>query len=528
MTFKRFAAALLALCLAVISVSALGGAAQAASKYYITVDVTNQIVTVYDASNVSDSGIVRQMICTTGKAATPTPIGTFSLPAKSRASERTEWYYFPEYNCYAKWATRIRGGVLFHSVLYTSAKVGPTSASVNALGSRASHGCVRLRVADAKWIAQNCPAGTKCKIYNSGKTNSSLRKLLLKRSFIRADQTYESFLKGLSASEAASKFPLKSGSKGDKVIQLQKRLTALGFYGGSADGKLGSATVTAIKAWQKAAGVKQSGSVDEATFARIIADDTVTGTAITLSQGMKGPAVSVLQQALKTLKLYEGAVDGDYGSGTVQAVKDFQRNNGYTVNGKATSAQQNAAIKQADELKARFGDADYQLEPITVEVQMAQVKVNSYLTVRKKASATSAKVASLKNKTKVRVLEDGKTWVKIQYGDKVGYVKRTYLKFYTAEETVYEYVPRTEPTAEPTVEPTQTPEIAIPTEEPTAEPTQTPEISIPTEEPTAEPTPTPEIFIPTEEPTEEPSAEPTEAPEIAIPTESPEAEPAGE
>ena len=33
---------------------------------------------------------------------------------------------------------------------------------------------------DAKWIAQNCPAGTKVKIYKSGSTNSTLRKLLLK------------------------------------------------------------------------------------------------------------------------------------------------------------------------------------------------------------------------------------------------------------------------------------------------------------------------------------------------------------
>ena len=521
--FKRFAALLLAMCLLA---AALPTVAVAASKYYITVDVTNQVVTVYESGNVSDSGIVRQMICTTGAVGTPTPIGTFSLPAKSRASERTEWYYFPEYNCYAKWATRIRGGVLFHSVLYTAGKVGPTKSSLNALGSRASHGCVRLRVADAKWIALNCPAGTKCRIYNSGKTNASLRKLLKKRTFVRADQTYESFLKGLSPSDAASKFPLKSGSKGDKVIQLQKRLTALGFYAGSADGKLGSSTVTAVKAWQKAAGVKQTGTVDEDAFARIVSDDSITGTAVTLTQGMKGPAVAVLQKALKTLKLYEGSVDGDFGSGTLAAVKAFQQNFGYTVNGKATAAQQNAAIKKADEVAGQFGDADYQLAEITVEVQMAKVKVKTYLTVRKTASTKAAKVASLKNNARVKVLEDKGTWVKIQTGTKVGYVKRSYLVFYTEEQTVMEYVPVTEPTVEPTeeptAEPTTTPEISIPTDEPSEEPTLEP-TEEPSIEPSEEPTSTPEIFIPTDEPSEEPTPEPSEEPS-AEPTAPPAAE----
>ena len=52
------------------------------------------------------------------------------------------------------------GGVLFHSVLYSAKKKGPTNSSVNALGRKASHGCVRLAVDDAQWICENCPEGT--------------------------------------------------------------------------------------------------------------------------------------------------------------------------------------------------------------------------------------------------------------------------------------------------------------------------------------------------------------------------------
>ena len=32
--------------------------------------------------------------------------------------------------------------------------------SVYALGSKASHGCVRLQVEDARWIFENCRKGT--------------------------------------------------------------------------------------------------------------------------------------------------------------------------------------------------------------------------------------------------------------------------------------------------------------------------------------------------------------------------------
>ena len=59
MLVRRFLAALVVLCLMATAIPALEQVAEAASKYYITVDLTNQVVTVYDAGNTSDSGIVR-------------------------------------------------------------------------------------------------------------------------------------------------------------------------------------------------------------------------------------------------------------------------------------------------------------------------------------------------------------------------------------------------------------------------------------------------------------------------------------
>ena len=51
-----------------------------------------------------------------------------------------------------------------------------------------------------------------------------------------------------------------------------------------------------------------------------------------LKRGSKGSDVSALQQDLVHLG-YQIAVDGDFGPGTEDAVKDLQKSFGYTVDG---------------------------------------------------------------------------------------------------------------------------------------------------------------------------------------------------
>ncbi len=71
---------------------------------------------------------------------------------------------------YGQYCSRITGGVLFHSVFYSTTNPGTLAYnSYNRLGTTASHGCVRLNVADAKWIYDNCPSGTLVNIYDSNK-----------------------------------------------------------------------------------------------------------------------------------------------------------------------------------------------------------------------------------------------------------------------------------------------------------------------------------------------------------------------
>lgn len=127
--------------------------------YKISVNKQMNTVTIYKAGkNGKYSKAVKSMVCSAGRE---TPLGTFNTSDK---------YYWKAmiHNVWAQYATRITGKILFHSVPYdTHEKDTLISNYYNQLGSTASAGCVRLAVQDAKWIIENCPAGTPVEIYNS-------------------------------------------------------------------------------------------------------------------------------------------------------------------------------------------------------------------------------------------------------------------------------------------------------------------------------------------------------------------------
>ena len=155
---------------------------------------------------------------------------------------------------------------------------------------------------------------------------------------------------------------LKKGSKGSAVKQLQQRLKQLGYYNNTIDGDYGSSTVSAVKAFQKKNGLTQTGTADEKTLDKVYstsavnAKDTVedADTSTTLKRGSTGTAVKKLQQRLKDLGYYNTVVDGEYGSGTVTAVKAFQKKNGLSQTGTAdettlTKVYSSSAISAKEE-----------------------------------------------------------------------------------------------------------------------------------------------------------------------------------
>ena len=140
------------------------------SPYMLVVDVTNQVVTAYVRDKEGKfTKVVRQMIATTGKSSTKTPLGKFIMPG-----QKGRWGYFSEFDVYAQYFSRIRGGILFHSVIFAKADESTlVVGSFNNLGNAGSHGCVRLQVQDAKWIYDHAGGGTEVNVV-ARKSNHAL------------------------------------------------------------------------------------------------------------------------------------------------------------------------------------------------------------------------------------------------------------------------------------------------------------------------------------------------------------------
>ncbi len=130
-------------------------------SYVIKVNKRRCTVTVYAKDGENGYIIpVKAFICSPG--GDNTPDGTFYTKAKYRWKELMG-------PCYGQWSTRIIGGILFHSVYYSTNYNNKTLSvsAYNKLGTNCSHGCIRLTAGDAKWIHDNCELKTKVIIYKS-------------------------------------------------------------------------------------------------------------------------------------------------------------------------------------------------------------------------------------------------------------------------------------------------------------------------------------------------------------------------
>ena len=99
-----------------------------------------------------------------------TPIGFFNLIGKHR------WRLMVD-DVYAQYASRVTGHILIHSVPYYTEDAGDLCyKQFNKLGKTASHGCIRMACADAKWVFDNCAVGTPVEIYDNYNKSGPLGK----------------------------------------------------------------------------------------------------------------------------------------------------------------------------------------------------------------------------------------------------------------------------------------------------------------------------------------------------------------
>lgn len=131
------------------------------TKYKLEVNCEQNVVNVYTKdANGEYTNCVKVMLCSVGPA-TPTS-GTYSL----KKYGGWEWKgLFGD--VFGQYATQITGNILFHSVPYTEKgnKASLEYWEYDKLGTPASMGCVRLTVKNAKWIYDNCMAGTPVTFY---------------------------------------------------------------------------------------------------------------------------------------------------------------------------------------------------------------------------------------------------------------------------------------------------------------------------------------------------------------------------
>lgn len=128
--------------------------------YSIKVNRQMNCVTVYTYDSKGKYTIpIRAMVCSCGLNG-GTILGDFKI------------YFQKEWNAllndvYGHYVSGISGNYLFHSVPYYSTDENKLETEeYNKLGSDGSLGCVRLAVADSKWIYENCPVGTPVTIYD--------------------------------------------------------------------------------------------------------------------------------------------------------------------------------------------------------------------------------------------------------------------------------------------------------------------------------------------------------------------------
>ena len=121
------------------------------TPYLIYVNLSEQMTYVYKGT-MNKWDTVKSFTCSTGINDEKTPTGVFDV------RERGDWFFSDKYQQGGKYWVQFYGDYLFHSVPYNEDQ---SEVVDNTLGTPASHGCIRLKTEDAKWIYDNIEAGTK-------------------------------------------------------------------------------------------------------------------------------------------------------------------------------------------------------------------------------------------------------------------------------------------------------------------------------------------------------------------------------
>ncbi|WP_141994700.1 L,D-transpeptidase family protein [Bacillus sp. B4EP4a] len=217
----------------------------AAARQLIIINKANNQLAYYENDN-----LVRVFSVATGKKASYTPEGKFKVVTKIVNRP----YY----------KGNIRGGdpknPLGKRWLGINARNTPGNTYAihgnndpNTIGKYISAGCIRMYNNDVQWLYDRVKMNTVVLIASSNKSFAT----------IAATNGYK--VSGSVSLPVNTNASLKKGSSGPQVIELQKRLTKLGYSTKGVDGSFGKNTEAAVKKFQKAKKLTSDGVVGPKT-----------------------------------------------------------------------------------------------------------------------------------------------------------------------------------------------------------------------------------------------------------------------
>ncbi|NLX82783.1 MAG: L,D-transpeptidase family protein [Clostridiales bacterium] len=239
--------------------------------YYVEVDVVNQLIKVFSLDeNREHTKLEKVFWCSTGTPGFPSRPGDYILTGR-----RSRWAHFPNWGGgTAAWWLRIDREIAFHSVIYANYDLKrPNMNSVRKLGSVASHGCIRLTLADAKWMYDNIGAGTLVRIYDDGLKDPELKAATKPGDFNKKTFAHNPTPVPTQAPHYDGSNPpltpqrgLKSKDEGEDVYWLQSKLKEMGHYKGTVTGTYLEGTKNAVRDFQKSNGLNANGNTDVKTL----------------------------------------------------------------------------------------------------------------------------------------------------------------------------------------------------------------------------------------------------------------------
>lgn len=137
-----------------------------ATGFLILTSLQDKVTKVYTGS-YGNWQVEKAILCSVGDSAngSGTVTGDFYVGYSSWGNPITRGYSFDDAEGHTLYYwTRFCDAYLFHSILYDGGTYNETPYG-NGLGEAISHGCVRMRIENARWINETVPDGTRVIVY---------------------------------------------------------------------------------------------------------------------------------------------------------------------------------------------------------------------------------------------------------------------------------------------------------------------------------------------------------------------------